>query len=68
MLQSVLDRDLQVGAANIQANHPFLGIPIKLRSLEEHNMRASVREQIIYTYIEKRVQIVSYEKKAPNFG
>jgi hypothetical protein len=31
-------------------------------------MRASVREQIIYTCIEKKVQIVSYEKKTPNFG
>jgi hypothetical protein len=44
-LQSVLDQDLQVGVANIQANHPFLGIPIKLRSLEELEQLESIAQE-----------------------
>jgi hypothetical protein len=44
-LQVVLDRDLQVGAANIQANHPFLGIPSKLRSLEELEQLESIAQE-----------------------
>jgi hypothetical protein len=39
-LQSVLDR-----AANIQANHPFPGIPIKLRSLEELEQLESIAQE-----------------------